>query len=83
MGRRASQGDRYIARTSAKIYGTSDEGSNHATTVKHQSSEVPSTCGGDQRILRGSDGATQVSMGPNLRGLFISWSEYEESHPFK
>jgi hypothetical protein len=57
-----------IARTSAKIYGTSDEGSNHATTVKHQSSEVPSACGGDQRILRGSDGAAQVSMGPNLRG---------------
>jgi hypothetical protein len=67
MGQRASQGDRYNARTSANIYGTSDEGSNHATSVKHQSSEVPSACGGDHRILHDSDGAAQVPMGPNLQ----------------
>jgi hypothetical protein len=67
MGRRASQGELYVTRTSAKIYGTSDEGSNRATTVKHQSNEVPSTSSGDQRILRGSDGVAQVSMGPKLR----------------
>jgi hypothetical protein len=50
------------------IYGTSDEGSDCATIVKHQSGEVPAICSGDQRNLHGSNGTTQISMGPNLQG---------------
>jgi hypothetical protein len=51
------------------IYGTSDQSSDCATTVKHQSGQVSGACGGDQRNLCGSDGTTQISMGPNLRGV--------------
>ena len=66
MGRRASEGDQNITKTSETIYGTSDYGVDCATTIKHQSSEVPSACGGGQRILRGSNGEAQVPMGPTL-----------------
>jgi hypothetical protein len=69
MGRKTSKGDRHNARTGATIYGTPDQSSGYATTVKYQSGEVSGACSRNQRNLRSPDGTTQVPIRQHLRGV--------------
>jgi hypothetical protein len=66
MDRRARKDDRCKAKASAMIHGTSNQSTNHATTVELYSSKVLGICSGHQGNICGSDGTTQISMGPNL-----------------
>jgi hypothetical protein len=83
MGRRTRKGDRHNARSGATVYGTLDQSLGYAATVKCQSGQVSGTCGRDQRYLRGPMEQHRFPYSNTCEELFIQWSEYKKSHPFK
>jgi hypothetical protein len=65
---RLGKGDRHNARSGATIYGTPDQSSGYAATVKCQSGQV-SAHAVEIREIYNPDGTTQIPIRPHLRGV--------------